>query len=162
MRPDIAVSLLVMTLGACVPTPRNVDVCALVPPSLAEALIGDSVGEPVNVKGTGEYAYAACLWEHGENSITVNAKLFHPDAARAAEQEFRSLSTAWKCTTAIEVSGDGSAACRYEADLDVGVIVREGEVVARVGYKGPETPQHDTVRQPEVAKELAEKALSAL
>jgi hypothetical protein len=168
MRAYVLLSLLsgVLALGACgAATRRSVDPCALVDSSLAGSLVGDRTGEPVDIEDAAEYAYQGCRWDRSSNSdadsLTVDAKVYDSDAVEDAEQDFRALARTWKCTTTIPTR-PGSSACGYTANLDSGVIVHKDEVVVRIGYRGPNTPQHDNTRRQQVARQLASKALSAL
>jgi hypothetical protein len=168
LRKLVAISLLSWILGASAcsagPEQQSVDPCALIDPALAASLVGDRTGENSNLSiKKDKYTHEGCGWEDsaGVRSISVDARFYDADATAAAEQNYRSMSKLWKCTTRI-ASGPDFAACGYIGDIDNGVVVRKGAVVARIGYKIPSVPSHDKARQEQIAQQLARSALAAL
>ncbi|MUN38712.1 hypothetical protein [Actinomadura litoris] len=155
-----------LSAGACGADPdgRAVDACALVDPDLAASLVGDRTGEPVE---SSRRAYSACMWEGGDeldsDRLTVDAATYDRDDGEAASRDYRYLSTTWKCTAAVTVQkAAGSSACRYQAELNTGIVLNHHGTVARIAYRGPKTPQHDPARQAAIADQLAARAFSVL
>ncbi|WP_242884107.1 hypothetical protein [Actinomadura litoris] len=166
---NVAVILLTgaaLSAGACGADPdgRAVDACALVDPDLAASLVGDRSGEPVE---SSSGAHSACIWEGGDeldaDRLTVDAATYDREEGEAASRDYRYLSAAWKCTAAVAVQvAAGSSACRYQAELNTGIVLSHHGTVARIAYRGPKTPQHDPTRQAAIADQLAAKAFSVL
>ncbi|GAA2403626.1 hypothetical protein GCM10010191_08990 [Actinomadura vinacea] len=141
------------------------DACALVDPSLAESLVGDRAGEPSIISNDQAYNYAGCYWtgRNKTDSLTVDAKVYDPNDTKTAEADFYRSAQTWECHTTLTIPRAGrSKACAYKAPMDSGVMLFKGPVFARIGYKGPGTPQHDQNRQPAIAQQLTTKAISTL
>jgi hypothetical protein len=157
MRSFLVISLL-LTLTSCGgEARRSLDACTLVDPSLAESLVGDRTGEPTTLSADATYNYVGCYWTGRDktDSLTVEAKIY--DHTKTAEADFHRTAQAWECHTTLNTP-ERTKACAYKAPLDTGIIALNGPVMARIGYKGPGTPQHDQNRHPAIAQQLAAKA----
>ncbi|MFC5749516.1 hypothetical protein [Actinomadura rugatobispora] len=163
MRSFLVISILVtlLPLASCGGARRSLNACTLVDPSLAESLTGDRTGEPSTISDNETHNYVGCYWtdRNKANSLNVEAKVY--DNPKTAEADFYRTAQTWECHTTL-ATPKPSNACAYKSPLDTGVIITKGPVMARIGYKGPGTPQHDQNRHPVIAQQLATKATTTL
>ncbi|XVQ11408.1 hypothetical protein ACQP1W_02180 [Spirillospora sp. CA-255316] len=163
MRSFLVISILVtlLPLTSCGGARRSLNACTLVDPSVAESLVGDRSGEPATISTDGAHDYVGCYWTGRDktDSLNVEAKIY--DNKRTAEADFYTTAQTWECHTTLNTPKN-SRACAYKSPLDTGVIITKGPAMARIGYKGPGTPQHDQNRHPAIAQQLATKAITTL